>query len=256
MTTSMDIAGALIHAERDQQPIVPFTRAQPFLDIATAYEAQSLVVHERLSSGERLIGAKLGLTSRAKRDALGIHEPVYGRLTSGMLLRPGQQVQYSRFIHPRAEPEIAFQLGRQLAAPTTIAEVLAATEAVFPALEMVDSRYSERFRLPDSVADNAGAARFMLGSRPSKPSELESLEVLGCVFQFPGGTSTAAGGAVMGHPAAAVVWLVDALAGRGEHLAAGSIVLTGGLTASAPLLPGDSVIAEFDGLGQVEIRCT
>jgi 2-oxo-3-hexenedioate decarboxylase len=255
VTTAMDMADTLIRAERAHEPIVPFTWAQPFLSTKTAYEAQTIVIEHRLKSGEHLIGAKLGLTSKVKRDALGITEPVYGRLTSGMLLRPGQPLHADQFIHPRAEPEIAFQLGRQLNTPTTIDEVLAATEAIYPALEVVDSRYSERFRLSDSVADNAGAARFMLGPRSSKLSELVSLPVLGCLFQFPGGAHTAAGGAVMGHPAAAVVWLVNTLASQGGHLDAGSIVLTGGLTASVPLTAGDSVLGEFDGLGPVEIRC-
>src|SRR3954454_6899599 len=254
MKIAAAIADALIRAERDREPIVPFTRTQPFLDVPTAYQAQSRFVAHRLRSGEHQIGMKLGLTSKVKRDALGIQEPVYGRLTSDMLLAPGEALPTEQLIHPRAEPEIAFQLGRTIEAPITVDEVLAATEAIFPAIEVVDSRYSERFRLPDSVADNAGAARFLLGARPGKPADLVGLHVLGCVFQFPGGMHTAAGGAVMGHPAAAVVWLVNALAARGESLEAGSIVLSGGLTASVPLRPGDSVTAEFDGLGPLEIR--
>jgi 2-keto-4-pentenoate hydratase len=134
--------------------------------------------------------------------------------------------------------------------------VLAATEAVFPAIEVVDTRYAEPFQLPDSVADNAGAARVVLGAQARRPSELDDLRYTGCVFRCRGGFETAAGGAAMGHPAAAVAWLATALGGRGEHLEAGTVVLTGGLTASVLLEPGGVVTAEFDGLGSVGVHCS
>jgi 2-keto-4-pentenoate hydratase len=132
--------------------------------------------------------------------------------------------------------------------------VLRSTEAVVAAIEVVDSRYRDRFRLPDSVADNAGAARVMLGSRPRKPSELEDLRLIGCVFRSQGElVATAAGGAAMGNPAAAVAWLVNTLAAKGEQLQEGALVLSGGLTSAVPLRRGGSVFAEFDGLGSVEV---
>jgi 2-oxo-3-hexenedioate decarboxylase len=249
------MADALIAAEQDRRPIVPFTQAQPFLRATAAYEAQSLFVGHRLQAGEQLIGAKLGMTSRAKRDALGIREPVYGRLTSGMVLPFGETLRLDRLIHPVAEPEIAFLLGRPITRITTLAEVMTATEAVFPALEVVDSRYCERFRLPDSVADNAGAARVVLGASGRRPADLVDLHVLGCLFRWPGGCATAAGGAVMGHPAAAVAWLANTLASQGEQLDAGTIVLSGALTAAVPLQAGSVLTAEFDGLGTVGVQC-
>lgn len=256
MTNPQSIAEALIDAERTRTPIAPFTRRNPFLDAETAYKAQALVVEHRLHGGERVVGAKLGLTSAVKRRMLGIHEPVYGTLTSGMLLPFGQEVPLPELIHPRAEPEIAFVIGRSLGGTTTVAEVLAATEAVLPAVEIVDTRYAEAFRLPDSVADNAGAARVVLGTRPRRPAELVDLSVLGCVFRSRAGIETAAGGAAMGHPAAALVWLAEALAARGEALEPGAIVLSGGLTASVPLAPAGVVLAEFDGLGSITVRCS
>lgn len=249
------IADALIRARIDRTPIAPFTRRLPFLSVDTAYEAQSLVVEHRLQAGEKLIGMKLGLTSRVKRQALGIHEPVYGRLTSEMVVPHGEAVELDQLIHPRAEPEIAFLIGKRIEAPTTIAGVLAATEAVFPAIEVMDSRYSEPFRLPDSVADNAGAARIVVGSRGSPPDALVDLSVLGCVFRSRGSIDTAAGGAVMGHPAAALVWLAEALAARGECVEPGSIVLSGGLTASVALQARGVATAEFDGLGSIGVHC-
>jgi 2-keto-4-pentenoate hydratase len=249
------IADVLIRARLERTPIPPFTRKLPFLRVGTAYEAQSLVVRQRLEAGEKMIGAKLGLTSRVKRQALGIHEPVFGRLTSGMVVAHGEALQLGELIHPRAEPEIAFLIKERIAGPTTIAQVLAATEAVFPAIEVVDSRYSEPFRLPDSVADNAGAARIVVGARGRPPDALVDLGVLGCVFRCRGAIDTAAGGAVMGHPAAALVWLAEALGARGESVEPGSIVLSGGLTASVPLHARGVVVAEFDGLGAIGVHC-
>ena len=133
--------------------------------------------------------------------------------------------------------------------------VLAATEAVFGAVDVLDSRFRDfRFRLPDVVADNASAGRFFLGPRACRPGELEDLRLLGCVLRSDGDvTHTAAGAAVMGHPAASVAWLANRLAQRDEHLPAGSLVFSGGLTAAVPIPPGHAVTAEFDGLGTVEV---
>jgi 2-oxo-3-hexenedioate decarboxylase len=246
------IADKLIEAERSRTPLVPFTHSYPFLDAETAYKAQWHLVEHRLAAGEDLAGAKLGLTSRVKRDALGIQEPVYGWLTTGMLLPTGQPVPLSELIHPRAEPELAFLIGEGLEPPATVGSVLAVTEGVCGAIEIMDSRYGGRFRLPDSVADNAGAARVVLGSTVRRPSELVDLKLVGCVFRSSGElVGTAAAGAAMGHPAAAVAWLVNTLGRRGQYLRPGSVVLSGGLTASAPLAPGAVVSAEFDRLGSV-----
>ena len=255
VTDPRAIADALITAQRDRTPIAPFSSVNPFLDADTAYKAQALVVEHRLQAGENLIGAKLGFTSRVKRLALGINEPVYGRLTSSMVVPYGEPVRLDELIHPRAEPEIAFLIGERIEPSTPPAGVLAAVDAVIPAIEVMDSRYNQPFRLPDSVADNAGAARVVLGAQGRRPDELVDLHLLGCLFRYRGGVETAAGGAVMGHPAAAVAWLANALAAHGERLEAGSIVLSGGLTASTELRPGAVVSAEFDGLGTVRVHC-
>ena len=255
MTDPRAIADALITAQRDRRPIAPFSSVNPFLDADTAYKAQALVVEHRLQAGENLIGAKLGFTSRVKRLALGINEPVYGRLTSRMVVPYGEPVRLDQLIHPRAEPEIAFLIGKRIEPSTPPAGVLAAVDAVIPAIEVMDSRYNQPFRLPDSVADNAGAARVVLGAQGRRPDQLVGLHLLGCLFRYRGGFETAAGGAVMGHPAAAVAWLANALAAHGERLEAGSIVLSGGLTSSTELRPGAVVSAAFDGLGTVRVHC-
>ena len=255
MTEAQTIAAALLAAERDASPIAPFTRRNPFLGTDTAYQAQALTVEHRCRAGERVVGLKLGMTSKVKRDALGIHEPVFGRLTSGMVLPPGELLSLDGLIHPRAEPELALLMGRAIPAGSPVATVLDAVDAVFPAIEVFDSRYSQPFRLADSVADNAGAAGIVLGTPGRRLAELPELPVLGCVFEFPGGFETATGGAAMGDPAAAVAWLAGALAARDEQLTPGSLVLTGGLTASTALTKGGRVVAEFDGLGSVGLRC-
>src|SRR4029077_1196317 len=159
------IADAPITARRDPPPIPPFISANPFLDADTAYKAQALVVEHRLQAGEHLIGAKLGFTSRVKRLALGINEPVYGRLTSSMVVPYGEPVRLDQLIHPRAEPEIAFLIGKRIEPSTPPAGVLGAAGPENPPTEVMDSRYTQPFRLPDSVADNAGAARVVLGAQ-------------------------------------------------------------------------------------------
>ena len=249
------IADTLIAAERERKAIAPFTDADPGLDAETGYHAQRLVVQHRLDRGERLIGAKLGLTSRVKQEAMGVHEPLYGWLTSGMAHPHGEPLPLGELIHPRVEPEIAFLIGREIRPPATITSVLEATEAVLAAVEVLDSRYEDfRFRLPDVVADNASGSRIVLGPRASVPHDLCDLRLLGCVLRVQGDVvATAAGGAVMGHPAAAVAWLVNRLSPEDWRLEPGALVLSGGLTAPVPMRPGSVVSAEFDGLGTIDV---
>lgn len=249
------VADALATAERERKPIRPFSDEYPFFDAGRAYQAQQLFVEDHLNGGDRVVGAKLGLTSKVMQSMVGVHQPVSGWLTVGMVLPYGEPLPLGQLIHPRAEPEIAIMLGEEPAHPATVTSVLSVTEAVFAAIEIFDSRFEDyRYRLPDVIADNVGAARFALGSRACALAELQDLRLIGCVFRSRGEVvGTAAGAAVMGHPAAAVAWLVNTLAARGEHLPAGSIVLTGGLTAAVPVRQGAGLAAEFDQLGSVEI---
>jgi 2-oxo-3-hexenedioate decarboxylase len=255
MIEASQIAEVLASAERDRKELSPFTDEHPDLDLQTAYDAQWAGIERRQAAGERLVGAKLGLTSKAKQRVMNVDAPLYGWVTDRMLLPYGEPVELSRFIHPRVEPEIAFLLARPVAAPATVTTVLAATEAVFAAVDVLDSRYENfRFQLPDVVADNASAAGFLLGPRAVPPAELEDLRLLGCVLRVNGDVvATAAGAAVMGHPAASVAWLVNRLAERGQTLDAGMLVFSGGLTEPVPLQVGVSVTAEIDQLGTIEV---
>jgi 2-oxo-3-hexenedioate decarboxylase len=249
------IAAVLAAAERDRTELAPFTDDHPDLDEDTAYAAQWAGVQAKLAAGERLVGAKLGLTSKVKQRVMKVDSPLYGWVTSGMLGDYGEPVDLGRFIHPRVEPEIAFLLGRDVSTPATVTSVLAATESVFGAVDLLDSRYADfRFALPDVIADNASAGLFLLGPRAVAPADLDDLRLVGCVLRVDGDVvATAAGAATMGHPAAAVAWLANRLAARDRELSAGMLVFSGGLTEPVPLVAGMSVTAELDGLGAIEV---
>jgi 2-oxo-3-hexenedioate decarboxylase len=255
MLDPSQIAQALASAERDRQALSPFTDEHPELDEATAYDAQWAGIEARLAAGEGLAGAKLGLTSRVKQQVMKVDSPLYGWVTGGMLRPYGEPVDLTAFIQPRVEPEIAFRLGRDLATPATVTSVLAATESVCAAVDVLDSRYENfRFRLPDVIADNASAGAFLLGPSAVPPADLEDLRLLGCVLRANGEVvATAAGAATMGHPAAAVAWLANRLAARGQTLRAGMLVFSGGLTEPVPLQLGTAVTAELEGLGTIEV---
>lgn len=255
MIDPRQVAKELAVAERERGAIDPFTDSEPQFDITTAYEAQDYFVAAKVDNGDSVIGAKLGLTSRAKQLDMNVADPLYGKVTAGMIAPYGEALDLDALIQPRAEPEIAFLLGKELAGPATVTSVLAATEAVFGAIDVLDSRYRDyRFTLADVVADNCSSGRFLLGSQARRPEELEDLRLVGCVVRSDGDVVfTAAGAAVMGHPAASVAWLANRLAERGEALPAGSLIFSGGLTAPIPVRAGHSVTAEFDGLGTIEV---
>jgi len=225
------------------------------LDEATALDVQDAVVRARVEAGHAIVGAKLGLTSVAKQKQMNVDRPLYGWLTADMQVDTGAAVRCDTYIQPRVEPEIAFLLGRDLEGPTvTAAQVLAATEAVFGAIDVLDSRYAGyKFTFNDVTADNASSAGFILGGTAMDPYGID-LRLTGCVLEKNGELiATAAGASVMGHPASAVAWLVRALAKRGQGLEAGHVVMAGGMTEAVAVSPGDTVVASFDRLGSVEI---
>lgn len=253
-----DIAARLVAAARDRVATTPITDERPDLDVSSAYRIQDAVVRARLDGGAHLVGAKLGLTSAAKQRQMNVDEPLYGWLTDDMCIDTGEALVCDRFIQPRCEPEIAFLLGRDLeGSGVSAAAVIAATDLVFPAIDVLDSRFAGySFRLPDVVADNSSGAGFTLGGQGISPTGLD-LRLTGCVFERNGRlVATAAGAAVLGHPAASVAWLVRALAARGQGLLAGQVVLSGSMTEAVAVTPGDCVTARFDRLGTVELPCT
>jgi 2-oxo-3-hexenedioate decarboxylase len=249
-------AARLLDAEARRQEVAPITDTVPGLSVEDGYAIQEALLARRLASGERIVGAKLGLTSRAKQRAMNVDEPCYAVLTDAMYLPAEEPIRLGELIHPRVEPEIVLYLGEDLAGPgVTAQDALDATSAVCCGLEVIDSRYTDfRFSLADVVADNASSARFTLGPRRVDP-RLVDLSLVGCLFEHDGNlVATAAGAAVLGHPAEAVARLANWLGRRGQRLRAGWAVLSGGLTDAVPLSPGSHVVATFGHLGRVGLR--
>lgn len=245
-----ELAARLTAAVTDRTAIAPLSDDVPDLDLATGYAVQRLL---REGAGP-LVGWKLGVTSRAKQAQVGVSAPVFGFLAGAAALDLGEPLAAGELIQPRAEPEIVFVLGRDLAGPhVTAADVLSATSGVAVGLEVLDSRYRDyRFSMADVVADDTSAGRFVVGT-PVPVAGLD-LRLVGVVLEHRGEVvATAAGAASLGHPAAAVAWLVRALAADGEGLRAGEVVLSGGLTAAVPVAPGDVVVATVDRLGSLEL---
>jgi 2-oxo-3-hexenedioate decarboxylase len=249
------LAAELRLATERCQPTEPLTQRHPALSVAEAYIIQQAGIDYQLSLGERVIGYKLGFTSAAKQVAMGIHEPIYGVLLASMQLEAPQPLSLASLIHPKVEPEIAFVLRSELAGPhVTAHDVLAATQSLHPALDVLDSRFEGfRFALPDVIADNASGAGFILGAGVA-PLAFDALAACQAAFYRQGQrVSEGTGRDVMGHPAEAVAWLVRQLSAGGRGLAAGDIVLSGSLVAPVNAAVGDTFEARIDGLGSVAL---
>jgi 2-keto-4-pentenoate hydratase len=252
MTDVSELAARLAKAVTGRTAIAPLSDELPGLDAATGYRVQAVA---REQAGP-LAGWKLGVTSRAKQAQVGVHEPVRGFLASANALDLGEPLVTGELIQPRTEPEIVFVMGRDLSGPSaTAADVLAATSGVAVGIEVLDSRFTDyRFTLPDVIADNTSAARFVVGA-PVPPEGID-LRLAGVVLEHNGEVAaTAAGAAALGHPAASVAWLVRSLAAEGEGLRAGQVILSGGLTAAVAVKPGDVIVASIDRLGSIELAC-
>jgi len=231
----------------------PLSADWPDLDVDTAYAIQDEALRQRRARGETLIGLKLGLTSRAKQQRMGIDSPLLAWLTDAMVLPAG--VPVPSLIHPRAEPELVFVLGSRLAGPgVTAATALAAVDRVYGGIEIIDSRYTDyRFTLPDAVADNGSSAYFSLGPVGLPPASLD-LSLEAALLEVDGQiVDTATGAAVQGHPAEALALAANALGARGLALEPGWLVLTGGMTDAVPLRGNSRVAAHFSHLGSITL---
>ncbi|WP_433754887.1 2-keto-4-pentenoate hydratase [Nocardia sp. CA-135398] len=254
MTWDIDTAAAvLLEAERQRRDRGPLTAEWPELDLDTAYRVQKRLIEKKIEAGEKVVGVKLGLTSRAKQERMGITSPLTAVLTDGYVLAADVPIPLDELIHPRVEPEIVFVMGKRLEGPgITAATALDAVESVHAGLEIIDSRYIDfKFTLPDVVADNASSARFLVGGKALSPKNLD-LALEACVLTVNGTVvDSATGAAVQGHPAEALALAANALAARGEVIEAGQLVLTGGLTDAVFVHAGDQIGAEFTSLGSV-----
>jgi len=228
--------------------------AEP-LTIDEAYDVQSRLLSRRYRRGERPIGIKMGFTSRAKMAQMGVSDLIWGRLTDRMLHPPGDAISRRAFVHPRAEPEIAFLLKSRLTGTVDAPTALAAVGAVAAAVEIIDSRYRDfRFSLTDVVADNSSSSALVIGPWVEPTVELGDLRIElvidGAVRQI--GSSAA----ILGHPLESLVNAARLVGERGESLRAGDIVMAGAATAAEALAPGQHVRAEVEHLGSVAFSVT
>lgn len=251
-----DIAAKLLQAESERVPIDTLTETYPGLTVEDAYRIQLESITMKLAQGRKVIGKKIGLTSKGMQKLLGVNEPDYGHLLDNMLLLEGESCQRQELLLPKVEGELAFVLKDTLKGPgVTIADVYRATEGVMPAFEIVDSRIRDwKIKLADTIADNGSSARLVLGSRLVPVQDLD-LRLIGMVLEKNGEmVSTGTGAEVWGHPAAAVAWLANKLAEFDIALEAGEIILSGAVTAAEVAESGDVFTLSFDGLGSLNLK--
>jgi len=253
------LARRLDQAWEERRPIVPLTETGEVTSAADAYAVQTAWTRLRLARGERILGRKIGLTSKAMQQQMGVDEPDYGALWSSRYFPSSAghaDVPAELFLQPRMEGELAFLMGRRLQGPgVTLQDVLAATDAVAPALEIVDSRIENwRIRLPDTVADNASYGGFVLGPW-SRAMREQDLRLVGMLLHQNGSPIVEGiGAAALGHPALAVAWLANKLAEFGEALEPGDVVLSGALGRSLAAAQGDLFTLEIAGCPPLTVR--
>lgn len=253
-----EIIDYLLSAEREAREVVKITDTYPNLTIEKAYELQDGLLARRLEENQtKTVGIKLGLTSKAKQEMMGVNEAIYGYLHADMLAYEWQPIKRSQLIHPKAEPEIAFFLDRDLQGENVTEEdVIAATKYVAPALEVIDSRYKDfRFTLTDVIADNCSSIKFVIGSQLVSPDKLD-LGNVGMVMSKNGKVEqTGSSAAVLGHPATAIAWAAKQLSERGRGFKKGEVILSGAMSEAISFDSGDTVVAQFNGLGSVSFYC-
>lgn len=248
----------LLGAYRSGEPIEPLTDHFPALNVDDAYAIQVGQVQRWLAEGAVIKGHKVGLSSAVMQRQIGVDQPDFGHLTDTMFFAESQPIDWSAFLAPKVEPEIAFVLGKPLAGPgVTVAEAMAAVAFVTPALEIIDSRIRDwKIKLVDTIADNASSGAVVLGSAAVPLAQVDVRLVGGVLHRNGELVGSGAGGAVLGSPLNALVWLANTLGPRGVVLEAGHVVLPGSVTAAVPVTAGDVVTAAFGGLGSVTAKFT
>ena len=246
----------LYQALISQTPVPPLLGRAEGITIESAYRIQQRMVARRVEAGEKIVGKKIGVTSKAVQDMLGVFQPDFGQLTSSMHYEEGQDLPIGGLIEPKAEAELAFVLKRDLKGPgITATDVIRATDYIVPCFEIVDSRIKDwKIRIEDTVADNASCGVYLLGKPRKKPTELD-LALAGMVLEMNGELfSTSAGAAVQGGPVNAVVWLANTLGHLGIPFLAGEVILSGSQSTLIPAKVGDSLTCTIGGLGSCTVR--
>ncbi|MET3998448.1 2-oxopent-4-enoate hydratase [Marinobacterium sp. MBR-109] len=247
----------LYEAMIKRTPVRPLTERFSDITIDDAYHISLRMLERRIEAGERVIGKKIGLTSKAVQNMLKVGQPDFGYLTDSMAFSQGEEMPISeRLMQPKAEGEIAFILKRDLMGPgITNADVLAATDCVIPCFEVVDSRVENwEIKIQDTVADNASCGLFVLGDRAVDPRKVD-LATCGMVVEKNGSIiSTGAGAAALGSPVNCVTWLANTLGQFGIPLKAGEVILSGSLVPLEPVKAGDFMSVSIGGIGSASVR--
>lgn len=240
----------------ERKPVEPISAREPSITIDDAYRIQLRMIRRRLDAGERVVGKKIGVTSKVVMEMLKVDQPDFGHLLSGMVVSEGEAIRCETLIAPRAESEVAFVLKRDLEGPgVTAADVLRATDCVMPCFEIVDSRIRDwKIAITDTVADNASCGVFVLGGTRRSPREID-LALAGMVLEKNGEViSTSTGASVQGSPVNAVAWLANTLGRLGIALKAGDVILSGSQSPLVPVKAGDALHCSVGGLGSASVR--
>jgi 2-oxopent-4-enoate/cis-2-oxohex-4-enoate hydratase len=253
----VELGDELHGALRARRTVAPLTAREPEMTIDDAYLISRRLLERRVSDGERIVGKKIGVTSKVVQRALDVHQPDFGWLTDRMQYQSGDILPIGReLIQPRAEGEIAFVLKSDLSGPNiTPDEVIAATESVMACFEIVDSRIQDwKIRIQDTIADNASSGLFALGRERAKPQQVDFV-TCGIVVEKNGEIiSTGAGAAALGSPLVCVAWLANTMSRFDVPLKAGEIVLSGSLVPLEPVRPGDRMRCKIGGIGSCEVE--
>ncbi len=253
--TRAELAADLAGAERSRIAIGPLTGAHPDIDVVDAYEIQLINIRQRVAGGAVVVGHKVGLSSAAMQKMMGVDEPDYGHLLADMEVFEDVPVRASNYLYPRVEVEVGFILAEDLpGAGCTEDDVIAATAAYAPAIELIDSRITDwKIALCDTIADNASSAGFVLGPQRVSPKDIDIRGIDAVLHRNGEVVAEGRSDAVLGNPVTAVAWLARKVDGFGVRLKAGDIVLPGSCTRAIDAGPGDEFRAEFAGLGSVRL---
>ncbi len=249
------LAADLTQAERSRVPISPLTDGEPDIDVVDAYEIQLINIRQRVAQGARVIGHKVGLSSEAMQKMMNVDEPDYGHLLDDMQVFEDRPVKSANYLYPRVEVEVGFILADDLpGAGCTEDDVLSATAAFAPAIELIDTRITNwQIKLCDTIADNASSAGWVLGEARVSPKDVD-IKAIDAVLTNDGEVvAEGRSDAVLGNPVTAVAWLARKVESFGVRLRAGDIVLPGSCTRAIDAPPGSHFVAEFSGLGSVQL---
>lgn len=251
-----EIADELVTADRDRTVVPLLTARNPGMTVDDAYAVQRLWAERRAEAGHRMVGRKIGLTSKVMQVATGITEPDYGVIFDDMVIESGASVEFDRFSNVRIEVELAFVLAKPLEGPnTTLDDVLDATAHVVPALEILNSHIEMPGRtIVDTISDNAAMGAMVIGTSPVKVDEVDLRWVSALLSRNDTIEESGVAAAVLGHPALGVAWLANKLAQHGQALGAGEIILAGSFTRPMWVERGDTVHADYRELGSITCR--